>query len=85
MGKGFMEMEICLEVQQEIEEGRIPSSALGGVSISEVLTALRNEPGESKTLPYSKSTKWGLNYSNTLSFRCGWILVSFIFLHFLGR
>ena len=48
----FREMEIRLEVQQEIEEGRIPSSALGGISISEVLTELRNEPGESKTLPY---------------------------------
>ena len=48
----FVEMEICLEVQQEIGEGRIPSSALGEISISEVLTALGNEPGESKTLSY---------------------------------
>ena len=45
-------MEICLEVQQDIEEGRIPSIELGEISISEVLTALGNEPGESKTLPY---------------------------------
>ena len=48
-----MEMGICLEVQQEIEEGRIPIIAIGGISISEVLTALGNEPGESKTLSYS--------------------------------
>ena len=45
-------MEICLEVQQEIGERRIPSSSLGGISISEVPTALGNEPDESKTLSY---------------------------------
>ena len=45
-------MKICLEVQHEIEEGRIPSSALGKISISDVLTASGNEPDESKTLPY---------------------------------
>ena len=45
-------MESCLEVQQEIDEGRLPNCALGGISISEALTALGNEPGESKTLPY---------------------------------
>ena len=45
-------MEIRLSAQPEIEEGRIPSSALGGITISEVLNALGNEPGESKTLPY---------------------------------
>ena len=48
----FTEMEICLEVQQEIEEGRIPIIALGRISIADVLTALGNEPGESKTLSY---------------------------------
>ena len=48
----FREMEICLEVQVWIEEGRIPISALGEVSISDVLTALGGEPEESKTLSY---------------------------------
>ena len=45
-------MEICLEVQLGIEGGRIPMSALGEVSISEVLTALGGEREESKTLSY---------------------------------
>ena len=45
-------MQICLEVQLGVEQGLIPTSALGGVSISEVLTALDNEPEESKTLSY---------------------------------
>ena len=48
----FMEMEICLEVQLGIEEGRIPMSALGEVSIPDVLTALGGEQKESKTLSY---------------------------------
>ena len=47
-----MEMEICLEVQVGIEEGRIPMSALGEVSISDVLTDLEGEHEESKTLSY---------------------------------
>ena len=45
-------MEICLEVQQEIDRGQIPRSAMGGVSISEVLNALESEPAESKILAY---------------------------------
>ena len=45
-------MEICLEVQGEIEQGLVPTSALGEISISEVLTALGNEPEESKNLPF---------------------------------
>ena len=45
-------MEIRLSAQPEIEEGRIPSSALGGITISEVLTALGNEPDGSKNLSY---------------------------------
>ena len=45
-------MEICLEVLQEIDEGRLPNCAIGGISISEALTALGNGPGESKTLFY---------------------------------
>ena len=45
-------MEICLEAQQEIDRGLISCSAIGGVSSSEVLTALESEPGESKILAY---------------------------------
>ena len=47
-------MEICLEVQGEIEQGLVPISALGEISISEVLTALANEPEESKTYHFSR-------------------------------
>ena len=47
-----MEMEICLELQLGIEQGPIPTSAIGEVSISEAPTALGNEPEESKTLSY---------------------------------
>ena len=51
----FREMEICLEAQQDIGDGRLPNCALGGISISEVLTALGKEekgPVGSKTLPH---------------------------------
>ena len=44
-------MEICLEVQQEIDRGQISRIALVVISISEVLNALESEPGESKILP----------------------------------
>ena len=53
-------MEICLEVQQEIDRGRISCSAPGEISISEVLNALESEPEESKIPPYFQSTKGGL-------------------------
>ena len=53
-GRRFREMKICLEVQGEIEQGLVPTSALGEISISEALTALGNEPGESKNLPFSR-------------------------------
>ena len=46
----FREMEICLEVQLGIEEGRIPMSAIGEVSFPDVLTASEGEQEESKTL-----------------------------------
>ena len=49
-------MEICLEVQGGIEQGLAPPSDLGEISISEALTALGSEPGESKNLPFSEST-----------------------------
>ena len=47
-----MEMEICLGVQGDIDQGSAPASALRGISISEVLTALGDGPGESKNLPF---------------------------------
>ena len=53
MGKGerrFREMEIFLVSQGEIDQGLVPPSAVGEISISEVLTALGNEPEESKKL-----------------------------------
>ena len=64
----FMEMEICLEVQQEIDEGRLPNCAICEISISDVLTALRNEPGGSKTLSYFESTKGGSKSPRYLEF-----------------
>ena len=45
-------MEICLEVQREVEQGQLPPSVLGEISMTEVLTALENEPEESKNLPF---------------------------------
>ena len=47
-GKGererrFREMEICLEVQQEIDGGQIPRIAPEGISISDVINALESE------------------------------------------
>ena len=45
-------MEICLEAQQEIEKGLLPPNILGEISMPEVLKALGEEPGESKTLPF---------------------------------
>ena len=47
-------MEICLGVQAEIEQGLAPTNALGGISISDALTALGNEPEESKNLPFPR-------------------------------
>ena len=52
-------MEICLEAQGEIEKGLLPPNILGEISTSEVLTALGEEPGESKNLPFSKALKGG--------------------------
>ena len=49
---GFGEMGTCLAVQQEIDRGQIPLSALAGFSISEVLSALESEHAESKILEY---------------------------------
>ena len=40
-----------------VGQGLVPTSALGGISISEALMALSNEPEESKNLPFSESTK----------------------------
>ena len=48
----FREMEICLEVQGEVEQGLLPQSVLGEISMSEVLMALEGEPEESKNLPF---------------------------------
>ena len=45
-------MEICLEVQQEFDRGRIPRSAIGGISSPEALSALAREPDEAKILAY---------------------------------
>ena len=45
-------MEICLEVQLEIAQCLIPKSALGGVAIAEVLSALETEIAESEILAY---------------------------------
>ena len=58
-------MEICLEVKLEIDRGLIKSSAMREISISEVLSALDTEPGESKTQPYFYGTKgvYKLKYS----------------------
>ena len=54
-------MEICLEVQGGVEQGLIHPSALGEISMSEVLTALEDEPEESKNLPFPESTKgWSI-------------------------
>ena len=62
-GGRFREMGICLEAQQEIEKGLLPPNILGEISMSEVLTALEEEPGESKNLPFfSKGAKGGLIY-----------------------
>ena len=53
-------MEICLEVQSEIDQCLMQPIALGEISISEVLAALCGEPEESKNLPFSKRAKGGL-------------------------
>ena len=45
-------MEICLEVQQEIDRGQIPRIAIGEISLSEVLSDLESEPAESKIQAY---------------------------------
>ena len=45
-------MEICLELYMEIEQGLLPQSVLGEISMSEVLKALEEEPEESKNLPF---------------------------------
>ena len=45
-------MEICLEVQREIDRGQISRSAMGEISISEVLNDIESEPEESKILAY---------------------------------
>ena len=45
-------MEIRLEVQMGIGRGLIHISAIGGVSIPEVLNELETEPGKSKILAY---------------------------------
>ena len=48
----FREMEMRLEVHGEVEQGLIHPSALGEISMSEALTALEDEPEESKNLPF---------------------------------
>ena len=45
-------MEICLELHMEIEQGLLPRSVLGEISMAEVLKALGEEPEESKNLPF---------------------------------
>ena len=55
-------MEICLEAHGEVEQGLIHPSALGEISMSEVLTALEDEREESKNLPFPESAKGGLFY-----------------------
>ena len=57
-------MEICLVVQGEIDKGLVPPSALGEISISEVLTALGNEPEESKNLPFFLKVLKGVYFTS---------------------
>ena len=64
----FREMEIFLEVQLGIGQCLIPKSALGGVSISEVLSAIATVAEESKIIEYFYCTKWGSINSSILGF-----------------
>ena len=52
----FREMEICIEAHREIDHCLLKSSALWGISISEVLTSLETETGEPKILGYFQCT-----------------------------
>ena len=49
-----------------VGQGLIHSSDLGEISTSDVLTALEEEPEESKNLPFSESTKGGLFLLNEI-------------------
>ena len=53
----FREMEIFLDAQLGIYQCLLKGSAVGEISISEVLSALKTEPGESKILSYFKVLK----------------------------
>ena len=48
MGEGVQEMEIRLEVQTAIDQCIVCANSLGGISISEFLSALGTESGEPK-------------------------------------
>ena len=50
--EGLWEMGICLEVKLDIGRRLLKTNAIGEISISEVLSALETEPGESKILAY---------------------------------
>ena len=49
-------MGILLEAQSEIDKCLINANSLGWVTISEVLSALGTEPGESKIMEYFQRT-----------------------------
>ena len=53
-------MGIFLKVQPDIDQGLLKGSAIGDISISEVLSALETEPEDSKILAYFQGTKGGL-------------------------
>ena len=74
---GFRKMEICLDVQLEIDRGQIKSSVAWAISISEVLNALATEPGESKILPCFYGTKGAYKPKYSRILEMG-ILISFI-------
>ena len=48
----FAEMEICLDLQSEIDHGLISDCSLGAISISDVLNSSESEPEWSKNIEY---------------------------------
>ena len=56
-------MEICLAVRQEIDRGQISRSAIGRISIAEVLSVLEREPGDLKFRHTFKVLKVSINSS----------------------
>ena len=45
-------MEICVDVQSEIDQGPIGDKSIGGIHTSEVLNALESEPDGSRNMEY---------------------------------